>query len=300
MYSDTAYAPFGEPYAQAGSSDLSFTGQNQDTVGGLYDFPFREYATQGRWPSPDPAGLAVADLSNPQSLNLYGYAFNNPCSFVDPLGLTPACTINVSIGGIGGRDIQSQIQRLFAQAKVGVNFNTTPQAADFTLIFVDSNLVAGTKAQAPIGAGGITPSGANYGWVYQNKVMMQLIVGGNRAADLSISLGSIGAHEIMHGLGLSDSPLEHNLMGAGVHVAPRDQTLTPAQKRQLLAACQGLRLQKDGGGGGELGFGPGGGDTLGGEWFFFQPYVCSGNECGYAVGQWIWLPFWYPRPRGRN
>jgi len=47
-------SPFGEPYAQAGTSDLSFTGENQDTVPGLYDFPFREYATQGRWPSPDP------------------------------------------------------------------------------------------------------------------------------------------------------------------------------------------------------------------------------------------------------
>ena len=48
MYSDTAYAPFGEPYAQAGTPDLSFTGQNQDTVGGLYDFLFREYSIQGR------------------------------------------------------------------------------------------------------------------------------------------------------------------------------------------------------------------------------------------------------------
>jgi YD repeat-containing protein len=50
MYSSTAYAPFGEPYAQAGTADLSYTGQNQDTAGGLYDFPARQYATQGRWP----------------------------------------------------------------------------------------------------------------------------------------------------------------------------------------------------------------------------------------------------------
>ena len=54
MYFDVAYAPFGEAYAQSGSADLSFTGQNQDTVGGLYDFPAREYSTQGRWPSPGP------------------------------------------------------------------------------------------------------------------------------------------------------------------------------------------------------------------------------------------------------
>ena len=28
VYSETAYAPFGEPYATAGTPDLSFTGQN--------------------------------------------------------------------------------------------------------------------------------------------------------------------------------------------------------------------------------------------------------------------------------
>jgi hypothetical protein len=54
MYYDGAYAPFGEPYAQSGTTDLSFTGMNQDTVSGLYDFPAREYSIQGRWPSPTP------------------------------------------------------------------------------------------------------------------------------------------------------------------------------------------------------------------------------------------------------
>jgi hypothetical protein len=37
MYSDVAYAPFGEPYAQSGTTDLSYTGMNSDTSGGLYD-----------------------------------------------------------------------------------------------------------------------------------------------------------------------------------------------------------------------------------------------------------------------
>src|ERR1700730_1856538 len=91
MSYDGAYAPFGEPYAQAGTSDLSFTGQNQDTVGGLYDFPAREYSIQGRWPSPDPAGLAAVDPTNPQSWNRYTYVLNNPLALVDPLGLLPQC-----------------------------------------------------------------------------------------------------------------------------------------------------------------------------------------------------------------
>jgi hypothetical protein len=49
---DGAYAPFGEPYARSGSPDFSFTGMNSDTSAGLYDFQYREYSTQGRWPSP--------------------------------------------------------------------------------------------------------------------------------------------------------------------------------------------------------------------------------------------------------
>jgi RHS repeat-associated protein len=90
MYYDGAYAPFGEPYAQSGTADLSFTGQRQDTVSGLYDFPAREYSITGRWVSPDPAGLAAVDPTNPQSWNRYAYVLNNPLALVDPLGLCPA------------------------------------------------------------------------------------------------------------------------------------------------------------------------------------------------------------------
>jgi hypothetical protein len=50
LYSSTAYAPFGEQYAQSGSIDESFTGDDQDTVaqstlnvaGGMYDTLMRK------------------------------------------------------------------------------------------------------------------------------------------------------------------------------------------------------------------------------------------------------------------
>jgi len=87
VLSTTAYAPFAETYAQSGTPDPSFTGQNQDTVSGDYDFLYREYSDQGRWPSPDPAGLAAVDPSNPQSWNRYAYVLGNPVAYVDPLGL---------------------------------------------------------------------------------------------------------------------------------------------------------------------------------------------------------------------
>jgi len=97
MYFDTAYAPFGETYASAGGTNLdpAYTGQmndtahRQDTAGGLYDFPAREYSIQGRWPNPDPLGVGATCPKDPQSQNRYAYVKNNPITHVDPLGLYP-------------------------------------------------------------------------------------------------------------------------------------------------------------------------------------------------------------------
>jgi RHS repeat-associated protein len=87
LYSSTAYAPYGEPYAQTGTTDLSFTGQDQDTVSGMHDFLLRKYIpVQGRWLSPDPAGLGAVDPGSPQSWNRYAYVLNNPMAMIDALG----------------------------------------------------------------------------------------------------------------------------------------------------------------------------------------------------------------------
>ena len=89
---NNAYAPFGEPYVQTGNGEISFTGQNKDTDWLQYDFLARQYdPKQGRWISPDPAGLGAVDPANPQSWNRYVYVRNNPLRAVDPLGLD--CTI---------------------------------------------------------------------------------------------------------------------------------------------------------------------------------------------------------------
>lgn len=97
LYSDTAYSPFGEVYASLGAIDPSFTGQNQDTTTALYDFLNRENDPfQSRWASPDPSGLSSVNISDPQSLNRYVYVRNSPLTLVDPLGLSPTNTSNVS------------------------------------------------------------------------------------------------------------------------------------------------------------------------------------------------------------
>jgi len=53
----------------------------------------------GRWMSPDPSGLYLADPENPQQLNLYAYVGNNPLRFTDPLGLSSDC------GGGGDKSV---------------------------------------------------------------------------------------------------------------------------------------------------------------------------------------------------
>jgi RHS repeat-associated protein len=82
--------PYGDNFTET-LSTLDFTG----FAGGFWDsenngehFGAREYEnTHGSWLSPDPAGLAVVDISNPQSWNRYAYVLDNPVSYADPTGL---------------------------------------------------------------------------------------------------------------------------------------------------------------------------------------------------------------------
>jgi RHS repeat-associated protein len=85
--------PFGDGAVNTGSdfSPFHFTEQPHDTESNLEHFPLRQYSsTQGRWVSPDPAGLGAVDISNPQTWDRYAYVSNNPLSLIDPAG-TDGC-----------------------------------------------------------------------------------------------------------------------------------------------------------------------------------------------------------------
>lgn len=70
---------------QAGPLYLADT--ERDSESGLDHMGFRQYASiEGRFTSPDPLDGSM-DSSDPQSLNRYVYAHNNPLNFTDPSGL---------------------------------------------------------------------------------------------------------------------------------------------------------------------------------------------------------------------
>jgi RHS repeat-associated protein len=89
-----------------------FTLKERDNETGLDYFLARYYSsTQGRFTSPDEftggphdvytlgsgdpekQALPYAEITNPQSLNKYQYAYNNPTNVVDPDGHCPVCII---------------------------------------------------------------------------------------------------------------------------------------------------------------------------------------------------------------
>jgi RHS repeat-associated protein len=75
-----------------------FAGLERDAESGTEHAQFRNYASaQGRWLAPDPY-TGSYDLTNPQSMNRYAYALNNPTSMLDPSGLDPVCSVDPDTG----------------------------------------------------------------------------------------------------------------------------------------------------------------------------------------------------------
>ncbi len=95
------YLPFGGTRYAAGVTPTSFrfTGQREDATLGLYFFNARYYDPWlGRFIQAD--GL-VPNPGDPQSLNRYAYALNNPLRYTDPTGHNPSCVVMAGGGPLG-------------------------------------------------------------------------------------------------------------------------------------------------------------------------------------------------------
>jgi len=80
----TIYQPYGALSATTGTEMFQFTGKQLDSASGLYYYGLRYYDSQsGRFISADPQS---PNYMNPQSLNRYTYALDNPMVYTDPTG----------------------------------------------------------------------------------------------------------------------------------------------------------------------------------------------------------------------
>lgn len=82
LTSQTGYDSFGNPTNSSFPSRYQFTGREYDSFAGLQYSRARFYDPKiGRFISEDPTGFGGGDI------NLYGYVWNSPLGYVDPLGL---------------------------------------------------------------------------------------------------------------------------------------------------------------------------------------------------------------------
>jgi len=82
----TQYMPFGHTRTPPGAaiSNYKFTDEERDPETGLYNYDARHYdPVIGRFVSAD---SLIQDFYDPQALNRYAYARNNPLKYIDPQG----------------------------------------------------------------------------------------------------------------------------------------------------------------------------------------------------------------------
>jgi RHS repeat-associated protein len=108
------YVPYGVQYGATGSQEFMYAGMLYDAATGLYYDNARFYdPTTGKFTAADPIGGTQSD---PQSLNGYAYARDNPLAIVDPSGLdwwnpfSWAPTQAILVGAVIGLSIASALQ----------------------------------------------------------------------------------------------------------------------------------------------------------------------------------------------
>ena len=142
---DSDFYPFGGERVVTSTSGntYKFTGKERDTESGLDNFGARyDSSSIGRFMSPDPKPDS-SRAANPQSLNRYSYALNNPLKYVDVRG---ECTAPALGPGQVGICIESYIQaarlgRFPSKNWLGLGDNRGPVANNPKATFRSQTLV---------------------------------------------------------------------------------------------------------------------------------------------------------------
>jgi len=110
------YQPFGQVRTAQGvpTSAYGFTDKELDAASGLYFYGSRYYdPTIGRFISVDPLYLEQPEkaLADPQALNLYAYAHNNPVRNIDPDGEDAVVVYGIGDDEAGNRKTANNLAR---------------------------------------------------------------------------------------------------------------------------------------------------------------------------------------------
>ncbi len=183
---DADFYPFGgeRDVTTTCSQNYKFESKERDSETGNDDFGARYYSSRiGRWLSSDwsavPAPVPYANLSNPQTLNLYAMVRDNPETFADLDGhlggvgkavVVPQCGSTPSTGTASSCGASTQ--------NTGTAQNQTPQPLQQNPQQQDQN-----QPQQP------TPSQASAG-VGALPLIGRIIVGGEDGAEVGTGLGS--------------------------------------------------------------------------------------------------------------
>jgi RHS repeat-associated protein len=163
------------------------TGKERDTESGNDYFGARYYSSaMGRFMSPDWSAqvepVPYAKLDNPQSLNLYTYALNNPLRIVDLDGHNPNCANDTCVTEV--------------QIKQTVNFYNKDGSV-FSTVNVTTNMDVISNAKGDITSVSASATATNVsGHAFSAKDLGTIgsTVGAVQQAGASMSLGTDSAH----------------------------------------------------------------------------------------------------------
>lgn len=183
--------PFGDGPSCLGATEHFFTGKERDAESGLDYFGARYYgSSMGRFLSPDDG--SDQSPGDPQSLNLYPYARNNPIANTDPTGndcvtqtrnSSTSETVTVNSGSCSGNVGDGQTQTYVSGTVTGVKAGADGHSIDIGSTNSDGSTSVTNAGSAPI------PNNTNlaYGWG-NNAQGYQMLGAASRAVNTTTAI----------------------------------------------------------------------------------------------------------------
>ncbi len=221
------YDPYGSTVTQTGASNPKhkFTGQEEDSSTKLYYYGARYYDPQlGRFITADPT---VQHPTDPQDLNRYAYARNNPIIFNDPTGLGFFKKLFAFLGAIIGNIIAPGIGAVIGGMIGGAIGGMVDAAIKGGSLLKGAIFGAaeGAMIGAAYGAGGGGP-GSNGEIIGAKITDVEMVVGYTEAGQAIWESYTI----IQPIVAETASPIIPNLIGSTVAFAGPEIKQTPERK----------------------------------------------------------------------